>query len=332
MRLKRITLASVILLGSMSPSLAAKSADRPSLHMPIDCEPGVSCFIQNYPDHDSGGGVRDYMCGARSYDDHDGLDIRLPSLEAQRRGVNVLATAKARVLFVVNDQPDQLIGDSKSDALKGRECGNGVLLDLSGGWTAQYCHMARGSVKPVVGQSVKAGEVLGRVGLSGESQSPHLHFAVRRNGKAVDPFAPDLSSNACGAGGGKPLWTRSARLKLAYRGAEIITADFATGPVTAAQIDEQSVPEPAENPEALTFYVRAIGLRDQDQYHVVIRYPDGSLLMDQAMPIAGDKADWVGFIGARRPFAGWLAGTYTAEASIVRFGAIVAAVKGELKF
>jgi len=38
-----------------------------------------------------------------------------------------------------------------------------------------------------VGQSIKTGQVLGRIGLTGRSTGPHLHYETRIDGNAVDP-------------------------------------------------------------------------------------------------------------------------------------------------
>ena len=42
------------------------------------------------------------------------------------------------------------------------------------------------------------GEVLGKIGLSGRTQFPHVHVSVRHNGTRIDPFAPSgrLTCNA----------------------------------------------------------------------------------------------------------------------------------------
>jgi Peptidase family M23 len=56
-----------------------------------------------------------------------------------------------------------------------RLAGNHVIM-ATGGTYALYAHLAPGSVAVTAGQRVRAGEVLGRVGHSGNSTAPHLHF------------------------------------------------------------------------------------------------------------------------------------------------------------
>ena len=56
------------------------------LELPIACEIGQTCFIQNYVDHDPSMGARDYMCRQQTYDKHDGTDFRLPSVAWKRTG------------------------------------------------------------------------------------------------------------------------------------------------------------------------------------------------------------------------------------------------------
>jgi murein DD-endopeptidase MepM/ murein hydrolase activator NlpD len=85
------------------------------------------------------------------------------------------------------------------ESVQGTECGNAVVIGHEGGLETQYCHMARGSVAVRPGDTVKAGQRIGRIGLSGLTEYPHLHFTVRLNGKVVDPFAPE-EGGACGTG------------------------------------------------------------------------------------------------------------------------------------
>lgn len=60
--------------------------------------------------------------------------------------------------------------------------GNHVLLRHSGGELSLYSHLLKGSVSVRAGQAVRTGQAIGRVGSSGSSWLPHLHFHVMRDG------------------------------------------------------------------------------------------------------------------------------------------------------
>jgi len=65
--------------------------------------------------------------------------------------------------------------------------GNHVIVS-SGDVHALYAHLAPGSVAVTPGATVAAGEMIGRVGHTGNSTAPHLHFQLM---DAADPFAAD---------------------------------------------------------------------------------------------------------------------------------------------
>lgn len=64
--------------------------------------------------------------------------------------------------------------------------GNCVIIDHGGGKATLYAHMSSYSVTK--GQNVQKGQQIGRVGSTGNSTGPHLHFEVLINGAAVDPM------------------------------------------------------------------------------------------------------------------------------------------------
>lgn len=57
-----------------------------------------------------------------------------------------------------------------------RIIGNHVILDLGEGTFAVYAHVQRGSLRVKAGDTVRAGQRLGRVGNSGNTTESHLHF------------------------------------------------------------------------------------------------------------------------------------------------------------
>lgn len=63
--------------------------------------------------------------------------------------------------------------------------GKAVLIDHGEGLITVYCHLNKIKVK--ANQTVAQGKVIGLVGSTGRSTGPHLHWAVRLNGTAVNP-------------------------------------------------------------------------------------------------------------------------------------------------
>lgn len=63
--------------------------------------------------------------------------------------------------------------------------GNYVLLQHEGGWTSLYGHLS--AVLTVLHKNLQSGSLLGRVGSTGQSTGPHLHFELRQNGKPLNP-------------------------------------------------------------------------------------------------------------------------------------------------
>ena len=302
---------------------AAGPAPAPLLRLalPIACTLGQNCAIQNYPDDDPGPDARDYACHGRTYAKHDGTDIRLASMMLERRGVDVLAAAPGTVLRLRDGVPDRSIRDQPAGAVAGQECGNGLVIGHDGGWETQYCHLRQGSLAVRPGDRVVAGSVLGKVGLSGDTEFPHLHLTVRKDGKAVDPFAYGAPAGACRVG--RSLWAQTPP----YREGQVLVAGFAAGPVEMGDVQERGAdqqPRPGRTTPLVTF-VQAIGLEAGDVQRFVLQGPGGAVLAETtAQPLNHDKAQQLLFIGrGHAPATGWPAGEYRATYSVSRDGRIV---------
>ena len=74
----------------------------------------------------------------------------------------------------------------------GGPCGNMVEIAHAGGITTAYCHLSRFATGLRPGQHVEARQLVGYVGQTGRVTGPHLHFAVKRRGVFIDPFALKL--------------------------------------------------------------------------------------------------------------------------------------------
>ena len=116
---------------------------------------------------------------------HYGIDIS----SGDQIGVHNVIAVKDGTVYKVNNN----CGDEGGYGNQcGGELGNYVYIKHSDGSYTKYGHMASGSVTVSVGDSVKQGQVIGKVGNSGSSTGAHLHFQLEIGGFgsafAVDPL------------------------------------------------------------------------------------------------------------------------------------------------
>ena len=323
-------------LGVLTAVLAAVPAsadDRPQLSLPLICEPHRTCFIQSYVDLDPGPGVQDYACGSATYEGHAGVDFRILSAAAAAPGVPVVASADGTIKGVRDGVTDIFARENKAGDIKGRECGNGVLIDHGSGWETQYCHMKQGSLRVAKGQAVKRGDRLGDIGFSGLADFAHVHLTVRHDGKVIDPFLPDATAGSCqqdskSAG----LWKAEVAAAFPYTNSEIIGFGFAGEAVdlNALEKDHGAIAALTTTSPGLIFYGRFINLLEGDRIRVVANGPGGSLAEELSLPLEHSKATYISFAGQKRRAAPWPAGRYEGRVEIVREGAVVAAKVGEI--
>lgn len=93
-------------------------------------------------------------------------------------GKDVIAVTDGTVVAMHNDLPEQVPGALPPGLPIDQADGNFVVLDIGQGAFALFAHMQPGSVTVQPGAKVKRGDVLGKVGNTGNSQAPHLHFHV----------------------------------------------------------------------------------------------------------------------------------------------------------
>lgn len=309
------------------PTTVAQAAALAGLRLafPVACEIGKTCEVQNFVDRDPGPGAKDYRCGSQTYQDHGGVDIRLRDMAAQAAGMNVLAAAPGRVARLRDGVADVSVKANRAASVAGQECGNGVVIDHGDGWETQYCHLARGSVTVTSGDVVDTGQHIARIGLSGNTEYPHLHLTVRKAGVTVDPFAPTMTAGTCAAGGaGGGLWTPEAAEAMAYKPGVVLNTGFAAVPLTMETIETGQVAKPTIQSPMLIAYVRAINLQGGDLQELTIKSPDGVPLANATQPaLDRAKAEYMFFTGKRAPRGGWKPGEYTANYTVRRNGKAV---------
>ncbi|HEY1279923.1 MAG TPA: M23 family metallopeptidase, partial [Acidimicrobiales bacterium] len=93
-------------------------------------------------------------------------------------GAKVLAVADGTVVFTQDGELEQTPGAVKSAEKQSQIGGNKVILQIAPKIFAAYEHLQPGSLTVKVGDKVKAGAVLAKLGNTGPSTGPHLHFGL----------------------------------------------------------------------------------------------------------------------------------------------------------
>ncbi len=315
--MSKAALAAVALLAS------AERANALELTLPIACEIGEDCFVQQYVDLDAGPGTRDYRCGNATYDGHKGTDFRVRTLLDAARGVAVVASAAGRVKGIRDGEADILVKTKEQRAaIRNKECGNGVVIDHGEGWETQYCHLRRGSVSVKKGQKVRQGDELGLVGYSGDASFPHVHLSVRKDGKTVDPYLGLAGGAECKAGDA-PLWSPQSLAAIGYSPSTLLGVGFSDD-VKSENVEWGSTQEfvPRSDSLALLAWGWAINLQKGDQIETRLLGPQGEVAQN-VTTLDSRKAQLFRFIGKKRPRGGWPAGRYTASFKVLRNGELV---------
>jgi beta-lactamase regulating signal transducer with metallopeptidase domain/biotin carboxyl carrier protein len=148
------------------PTSEPKSVSAPQVAPRLSVAPAVGRISSSY-------GPRPAQpAGAPAF--HYGTDVAAPSGTAiQAPGAGTITHAEAGLNGVAG-------------------WGNTVVIDHGNGWETVYAHMQGFDVE--VGDMVRAGQQIGRVGSTGRSTGPHVHVELRHNGERIDPagYVPGL--------------------------------------------------------------------------------------------------------------------------------------------
>ena len=296
------------------------------LGIPVACTREDPCSIQNHVDLKEGPGVQDYGCGVLTYDGHRGTDFQVRDLARMRAGVPVMAAGPGVVRSVRDEMPDTGKKDYEAAGETDRALGNAVAVDHGSGWSTFYGHLRSGSVKVRPGDRVEQGQTLGEIGLSGNTEFPHLHFEVRRRGAVIDPFTGASPGSPCGVWSGS-LWEPDVQERLPYTPTGVVCAGW-----SPSVPDRSAVLEDCERPlllsassSVIVAWIELFGLRKGDDIRVTLSGSDGSVLAEASSVMEKDRAREFRYIGKKRPAAGWSKGTFRARYTVIR------TVQGERK-
>lgn len=132
-------------------------------------------------------------------------------------GKTVLAVADGRVVTARDGLPDNIPGHNEAfhpavPITVETVAGNTITIDLGDGQFAYYMHLQPGSLRVKAGERVRRGQVLARVGCSGDAREPHLHFEVTDSSKLITgeglPYVIDRYRTMGASGGSRELRVR----------------------------------------------------------------------------------------------------------------------------
>ncbi len=152
---------------------------------------------------------------------HQGVDYAAAS------GTEVMSTADGVVVF------------------RGRNGGYGNMVDVqhSNGFVTRYAHLRGFGPGVRNGTRVSQGQVLGYVGMTGLATGPHLHYEMRRRGRAIDPLAVELPPGDPVPDDAWDEWTDARDQRLALLAG---VSDHAGR--TIAEVTQASLAREAESP------------------------------------------------------------------------------------
>jgi len=311
--------------GADKPAIAAHDLEGRSfgpsplpLSLPIDCEPGVDCWVINFVDLDPTKGRLDFACGQMSYNTHKGTDIAVAHEGRLAENIPVLAAASGKVIGRRDGMADVSIRVIGRDKVKGKECGNDVRIDHGAGWHTQYCHLRKGSIRVKAGDRVRAGDPIGAVGLSGMTEFPHIHLSVEKDGKVIDPFVGISGGKKCDLGNA-PLWRRDVLKSLRYLSAVPYNLGFAdrvpkAEEIRAGAFDGLALPATSS---AVVFWAEVAGLQPRDVVTLRLFGPDGAELASKQDTITKHRIRIWRAVG-KKSANGWSPGSYRGEVTIRR--------------
>lgn len=103
-------------------------------------------------------------------------------------GADIHAVADGAVISAVDGLPEQIADANPAGLPLDQYAGNHIVQDIGDGNYALYAHLATGSVDVAPGDRLTSGQVIGRLGNTGNTDAPHLHFHVMSE---PDPLRSD---------------------------------------------------------------------------------------------------------------------------------------------
>lgn len=231
--------------------------------------------INNYADIDPRtGSAADYRLGPYQYDGHDAIDAGPWGFDVQDQGLPLVAAADGVIIDI-----DGGTNFDRETSINNRPW-NAVYVDHGNGWVTQYGHIAANTITVKIGDAVKAGDVIGLMGSSGNSTGSHIHYTAFYRGCQVEAgFAPNS------------YWVNP----LPY-GGDVSPFAFASGisnydpgsDIGESPVAVTSVPSSTNGTDILYFWMQTYGLSNNDVLTWKYYRPNGTLAFSNTFTLTAD--------------------------------------------
>ncbi len=266
-----------------TPDAFQHRGSHPLFILPFRPKPGFndygyySLFNQVDQDLTANGNLLDYNCGERTYDwatgNHAGTDYVVWPYPWKKMEEDVMEVVAAAPGIIVDKRDGNF--DHNCDN-SGNPNWNGIILEHSDGSRSWYWHFKSGSTTSKnIGDTVAAGEFLGRAGSSGSSDIPHLHFEVHDSGNnLIDPYAgPCNSMNADSWWINQPAYFVPEILTLSTHNSDNFDTDCGVVENTYEELN-------FDTGETIRFRIFYRDIQMNSNTHITVYKPDGSILYD----------------------------------------------------
>lgn len=273
------------------------------LQFPVACQIMGNCWITNHVDLRGTTHIaEDYACGKKTSQSSKSTHISLESLSSIEQNFPVIATADGVVKVARN---------------QGGFCGHRVFIDHEKGWKTSYCHLKSDTIQVTEGQTVKSGQIIGAVGMSGKADWPRLSFTLIRNGMIFDPFSGGTNIEGCPAkpkslwvGGKNPPYTPAHITSIGFTVGHPSQFDILNGMSSATQI--------SSNTPQIALWALLMNIVKGDKISLTIYNSEGRVIIDDRSVMDQSKAYYPIYISKRRGNLLWDIGQYLGKINITR--------------
>lgn len=305
---------------SLSIHASAQTPSSLNLGFPLACTLGENCFTAHYVDMNPSPQAQDPYCGQKTYDTHKGTDFGLNSLNQMNQGIDVLAALDGKVLRTRNGESDtshktkELFDQIKHDK---KECGNGIIIEHDNKIQTFYCHLKKDSLTVNPGDTVRKGDTIAQVGLSGLTEFPHLHFALIQDGLHIDPFTGSNNQEGCGI---KKIshWEQT----ISYEPFTLYDHGFTVRAPNFKEIHASTYQKPTfidKQSPALIYWIGLYHAIKDDEIKIKILDPNKKIFAENTIIIPQYKqTPSQYFVGKKTTSTKLIPGTYTAMTTLTR--------------